>query len=378
MKIIFVGDCHLSRTLPWSKKTDTSSDRLEDFKRFVESINWDEYETIVLMGDVFDKPKPDAASISAFLHFLNRVNRRVYLVPGNHECISWRRKDYAPKIFHLWENVTVVTEPSSYLMRDGKTVLHFFPWMPEAALKTVLEEYTLEGLAEDKHIAVVHQTISGVSLNGMKLSSELLPSDFEGFDGVVSGHIHQQSDIEARSTHPWIHYTGSVVPVSFADPNGNTLSILDLKTLEWELIPNKAAPTFLKVKANDKEVFDEAFFESLGKKVDCDNPCYLDLMIQVSEDVEASVLLEKLESALDKEKSRHSNFRDYRVRFDIKESKEVSKEEATYEGTNKDLLAEYLSTVPEATVGCDSEYLLQIGEKILELGRSPADVLDFV
>jgi hypothetical protein len=200
MKIGIIGDAHFRESLAYA---DYISDRREgERKQILDFIveSFKDCDSIVFMGDNFDKPNPPSKVIKAFTEFVERFNgKQVFILAGNHE----KTPDGRTAVDYLKE----VKNPNWHIITDNIELFEnmaFVPYLYRQELKVDTHSqgssWIMEGLeAFPKNIKFifVHHAISDsltVSGQSTNLFNEIvLPRAKleEMFTRIVGGHIHK-------------------------------------------------------------------------------------------------------------------------------------------------------------------------------------------
>lgn len=141
----FTGDTHL-RPNTWAKHPDLHSDAYVSFTQIVDYCLENRLPLIIL-GDIFDKSRPDSLSVGRFLHAVSRMEEArlaVYAIEGNHD-----RADPPWFTLHPW-----VTPAGRFELGGRKFVGMPFQTAGE------LPEYISHLMSEDTEVDVLlaHQS----------------------------------------------------------------------------------------------------------------------------------------------------------------------------------------------------------------------------
>jgi exonuclease SbcD len=246
-KILACGDLHLGAGADYGREPGIRLTDQDIVLTQIARLAVDEdVDAVLIAGDVFDRPRPDPATLSVFDRFLDQLAEfDVLAITGNAGHDIRNAESYAAlELFSRWIDVhrmpavwngpgfavaTLPSVPVSRLVasRNGgdRGVIH-----RDAAeyLIQVVRDLRAEIPAGTPAILLLHWSISGASLpNGLPtdalnepvLSAEDL--DALGFDAVVAGHIHKPQMLVAHeadgSYASAALYVGSPMPLSFGE-----------------------------------------------------------------------------------------------------------------------------------------------------------------
>ena len=258
MKIITTSDWHLGNLFH-------GNDRLPEHRHFLQwllnQIEEQKPDALLVAGDVFDNGNPSAASQSTYYEFLADVTRKcpniqIVITAGNHDSASrleaprpllsrykveirgsvhrtWKKtpeggmwvNDYDDLIIPIknaeGEEVVVLAVP--YLRSDvvqnsnySQGVNHFLRELTQRAR----ELYPQRQL-----VMMAHMYAKGADIATKDASEKIVIGgqeevNMEGWsdhpDYLTCGHIHKRQHIWNTD---WARYTGSVLPMSFAEIN---------------------------------------------------------------------------------------------------------------------------------------------------------------
>ena len=241
MRIAHLSDLHLGRKLNDYSLINNQRKILE---QVVEKIDKKEIDLVLIAGDIYDSPVPDAEAVAVlneFLTGLKNLGKDVFMIAGNHD-----RGDYIEYGSDLFREMDIhVTgtwkgklECVDLLDRYGPLHVWCLPYLSPSIVNQYIEheedyvsDYTgavRYALAqgninfEERNLLVAHQYVDGVfvdvdgSEDYLAFGPEAVdPSVFDGFEYVALGHIHTAQSVY-RDT---IRYSGA--PLKF------TLSEID-------------------------------------------------------------------------------------------------------------------------------------------------------
>jgi exonuclease SbcD len=134
MKILHIGDLHLGRLF---HERSLIEDQRYILDQIISILGGEEYEALVVAGDVYDRsiPSPEAVSLwGAFLSGLrgNFPQLQVYIIPGNHD--SSERLAYASDLFgamgiHIGSDPRFCEEPLYLSGKNGRIAVFLLPFL---------------------------------------------------------------------------------------------------------------------------------------------------------------------------------------------------------------------------------------------------------
>lgn len=274
MKFLFISDTHFAVKLPHAKVAGDGydSDRIHDCERafwhLIRYADRENVEAAFILGDLFDVASPDMPTLKLVGMLLKCLaeHTTVYLLPGNHDAHDRRGELYSLGLFDVLGLRRIRVLGREWISFGGHATnptIAFFslPWIPDYDVAEVISEAGTLLYNADAHVALIHQTIDGV-YDRRRLSSPLKEAAFEGFDLVLSGHIHKPQELGN------VQYLGSPIPMSFNEADGldRGFWVLDGNTLELELRPITETPTWLtfEIDADDADEVEQWVTVAVG------------------------------------------------------------------------------------------------------------------
>lgn len=198
MGIAFASDLHLSE-ITWIKYPELRGDSYHSFGQIVKYCedNYSDIHSLVLGGDLFDKPLPDCKSVEVLVRGLNRLTKRgldLYASNGQHDGRTRPRwTDLCDKVIQLDDG-----SPDVPVQLNGKYKLLGIDNTSAARLEEILSQKP----SQPYDILVLHQAMEGVvHSRGWNFKKEWVP-DFVKL--VLMGDIHKPIDDGI------FHYAGSI------------------------------------------------------------------------------------------------------------------------------------------------------------------------
>ena len=265
MKIAHIADTHFGKDL--KKVNFADCDQPFWIDKFIEDIQKEQVEVVLLAGDIYDDKIQPIKAINLFGSFLEKLNDlgiTVFIVPGNHDQAD-----------RLAANSNILKKQQLYFASDlGRELLHkslplngtsevnfwLLPYVEPINVRRVLDQDDITSYDEavrellkvqplDKkavNILVAHQNVlAGATeriLNDHEVdigySGEVDYTAFADFDYVALGHIHGMQAI-GRDT---VRYAGAPLQYDFSEEGSKKGYLLlevngkdDIKITEKEL-----------------------------------------------------------------------------------------------------------------------------------------------
>lgn len=254
MKIIATSDWHLGNMFH-------GNDRLKEHRHFLhwllQQMEEKQPDALLVAGDVFDNGNPSAAAQSAYYEFLAKVgerlpNMQVIVTAGNHDSAS---RLEAPRELLRRHNVEVRGVVKRYYdNEEGKWVTNFddlmiplrgkdgdevivlaVPYLRTDVVQNTsysagvnnfirtLTEMARERFPGHRLVMMAHMYAKGADIATKDASEKIVIGgqeevNMEGWDAhpdyMTCGHIHKRQHIWNTD---WARYSGSVLPMSFAE-----------------------------------------------------------------------------------------------------------------------------------------------------------------
>lgn len=238
MKIAVTGDLHFGdkrHSLFIDNQFVKIQETAELMDRFIEKLQDNKVDFIVLLGDIFDSKILDVQLVSRLIEWLNRLdslNIPIVIFPGNHESSAMKTSlDFIENI--SYQNIKYYNVPDSLEFRGHQ--LLFLPYWNEKIKKIYpTEQEFISTHISDKipNLAFAHLWLSGAFLNENSNEEWIEKKDLflNGIDYFVSGHIHKSQSFSIGNTI--IHYPGAPLYLDFGDNHKDekTFSIIDTET----------------------------------------------------------------------------------------------------------------------------------------------------
>ncbi len=233
MRLLHLADLHIGRRLHGYSLLEDQRQVLRQAARVVQDYRCD---TVLLAGDIYDKPSPSIEALELFNSFLTELSAigvPVYMISGNHDAAG--RISYLADLIRQGGIYTVPKfggRLQSYPVPDTDVTIHLMPFLRPTDVRRFYPELNI-ATYEDAvaavlryslidhnrvNVLVCHQFISGGSVcdseefavGGLDNVSAAL---FDGFDYVALGHLHRPQSC----TRPTMRYAGSPLKYSLSE-----------------------------------------------------------------------------------------------------------------------------------------------------------------
>jgi len=287
MRFMHLSDLHIGKRVH-------NFSMLEDQKYILNQIlgivDEEKVTSVIISGDVYDKPVPSAEAVTLFDEFLvalSEKNLNVFVISGNHdsperiafgEKLMRHQKVYLSPVYD--GNVRPVSIPDEY----GSVNVYMLPFIKPLHVRHFFEEevsnYT-EALSraissmniekEERNILVCHQFVTGalrseseeISVGGL---DNVDATVFEDFDYVALGHIHGPQNIGSEK----IRYCGTPLKYSFSEAeHKKSVTIVDMGekgNLSIHLRDLKPLRDLIKIKGLFDDITDQSFYRDLDRE----------------------------------------------------------------------------------------------------------------
>lgn len=247
MKILLFADPHWCETSSIIRGcSDEISDRLNNL---INSVNWIYKvakdtccESIVCLGDFFDKSSLSADEIFCLTKIKNTTKIPMNFIVGNHEISKHNTLNSSAHIFSMWDNCRVYDTPTF----DDKSNILYLPYICESD-RLPLSEYC--DRLNEHTIIFSHNDIKGIQMGKFVSQSGFDIDDIMTNCGMfINGHLHNGTKINDKIVN-----LGNLTGQNFSEDActySHNIMILDTSNLEYELIENPYAFNFYKFDVN--------------------------------------------------------------------------------------------------------------------------------
>jgi len=253
MKIIATSDWHLGNLFH-------GNDRLPEHKHFLvwllERLEEEQPDALLVAGDVFDNGNPSAAAQSAYYEFLADATKvcpdmQIVITAGNHDSanrleaprvlLARHRVEVRGNVHRVWnpETESWKTDMEDLMIpivgKDGdRMVVLAVPYLRSDVVQNAcysagvnlflrrLTERARELYPDCPLVMMAHMYAKGAEIATKDASEKIVVGGQEEVsleegehpDYLTCGHIHKRQRVWGTS---WARYTGSVLPMSFAE-----------------------------------------------------------------------------------------------------------------------------------------------------------------
>jgi len=175
--------------------TDRLLDQIKLWDRVREEAARRKVDSVIILGDLFDKSLVDAITLTATVEALAKMPCKVYILAGNHDAVSTRGERFTVEAFGKMGNDQVEyleTNPERpFQVRDW---LNFWPveYSPMERAKDLIGACRERAKKQSgSNVLLMHQSVLGCTHIGWICDDGLSPEEVcEGFDWVFTGHFH--------------------------------------------------------------------------------------------------------------------------------------------------------------------------------------------
>lgn len=262
-KILICGDVHFSQYSSILRERGKKySLRLENIIKSVnfveETARKNNIETIVYLGDFFDKPELNAEELTALQEIQWNINAWHLFLVGNHES-DRNSLEYASTqclkdkttftCFDIIDNI-------DFTVIGADTELVLIPYITEDNRKP-LQEYLNKSRNPQltKKIVLSHNDIKGIQYGKAISTTGFELNEIKQVSAYINGHIHNYGTF-GDSIHCNL---GNLTGQNFSEDAfkySHDIMILDVDTLESKLIENPYAFNFYKLEINSEKDID--------------------------------------------------------------------------------------------------------------------------
>lgn len=301
MRFLHLSDLHLGKRV---RGFSMLEDQKYILNQIVDIIDDENITSVIIAGDVYDKPIPSAEAVALFDDFLANLAKRslkVFVISGNHD--SPERIAFGERLMRYSQvymspvyngNVTPITIEDEY----GKINVYLLPFIKPIHVRHFFEEEKIENYTDaigcaishmnlnekERNILVSHQFVTGamrseseeISVGGL---DNVDVAVFEPFDYVALGHIHRPQKM-GKDT---IRYCGTPLKYSFSEADHKkSVTIVDflekgnVQIFTKELLPLR---DMIKLKGTFHELVTHDFY----KKLDAES--YVQITLLDEEDI---------------------------------------------------------------------------------------------
>lgn len=323
MKFIHLSDLHLGKRVNGYSMLEDQEYILNEIKAVITA---EAPDTVLIAGDVYDKPVPPAEAVRLFDDFLVQLSRlglKVFVISGNHdspERIAFGSRLMDASGIYLSPVYDGTVTPVSLHDAYGVVDVYMLPFIKPAhvrrfyeteteqiqsytdAMQTALSHLPLNHT--HRNVLITHQFVTGsvraeseeISVGG---SDNIDASVFAPFDYVALGHLHTPQNCgqtapttaaesseneQADATHdtelsadtqagaPRIRYCGTPLKYSFSEAKDRkSVTVIELYekgNLHIHTVPSKPLHDLVELKGTYDTVTARSFYEGTSWQED--------------------------------------------------------------------------------------------------------------
>mgnify|MGYP001025129718 CR=1 FL=1 len=285
MRFAHLSDLHLGKYL---NQYSLLEDQEYIMKQILRIIQEQDIETVLIAGDVYDRPVPPGEAVALFDDFLSRLagdQRKVFIISGNHdspERIAFASRliagsgVYLSPVFHGEIRPVRLEDsygPVNFYMLPFIRPVHARHYFPEEeihsytdAVRSAIAHMNVD--EKERNILLAHQFVTGASRSDSEDISvgglDNVDADvFDGFDYVALGHLHRAQNVGDQK----IRYCGTPLKYSFSEcRDEKTVSIVELREkgkLQVETVPLVPLRDMVEMEGKFQDVTVPSFYENV-------------------------------------------------------------------------------------------------------------------
>lgn len=281
MKFMHLSDLHLGKRV---NEFSMLEDQEYILKRILQIVDEEAVDSVLIAGDIYDKPVPSADAVQLcddFLYELSKRGLQVFVISGNHdspERIAFGSRLMNSSGIHLSPVYQGTVERICVEDAYGVVNVYMLPFVKPALVRRFypeVETYTqaVEAVVRDmrvqreqRNVIVAHQFVTGawrsdseeISIGGL---DNVDASVFEPFDYVALGHIHGSQKIG----RDMVRYCGTPLKYSFSEANHTkSVTIVTMKEkgeIAVDTVPLTPKHDLREIRGSYMEITAKSFYE---------------------------------------------------------------------------------------------------------------------
>lgn len=305
MKFMHLSDLHLGKRV---HEYSMIEDQDYILKQILKIIDEENIDTLLLAGDIYDKPIPPVEAVTLFDDFLFALARRkieVCVISGNHDSaerltFGSRLMDisgvrFAPTYEGKLYTVTLEDEfgKIDISMLPFIKPIHVKKYFPEEdiqnytdAVRTALKD---NGEHAPRRVLMTHQFVTGASLcesedivvGGL---DNVDAAVFDDFDYVALGHIHNPQNIKRET----LRYCGTPLKYSFSEADHEKsvtiVTMAEKGNVSVKTVPLIPKRDLVQIRGTYEELTRKSFYENTTYTED-----YIGITLTDEEDIPDAV-----------------------------------------------------------------------------------------
>jgi exonuclease SbcD len=240
MKFIHTSDWHLGRSFHHQSLIRDQAHLLDQLIQYIDHHR--DIDALIIAGDIYDRSVPPTSAIELLESVVDAVCRQfgvpIIMIPGNHDSavrLGFAASQMSGSGLHILSDIKSLTTPVLLTDKLGQKVA--FYGVPYVDPEFIRNHFNVEVKTHDEmyqfllqqieatfqpgiaNVLLAHCFVDGadesdserpLSLGGL---DKVRPSQFEAFDYVALGHLHQPQKRGSDS----VRYSGSLLKYSFSE-----------------------------------------------------------------------------------------------------------------------------------------------------------------
>lgn len=251
MKFLHISDLHIGRKI---YNYSLISNQENALNQIIELIEKESIKSVLISGDIYDKPVPSAEAVTLFDAFLTKLAKmelNIFIISGNHdspERIQFGNQLLQSQNIHILGKFQGKLEKTSLNDEFGKINIYMLPFVKNATFSSFFPDMKFHDISQaieylinisdinvsERNIILYHGFVlcnsnepetsdSELQLGGLQLVNADI---FEKFDYTALGHIHKPQWVRKNK----IRYSGSILKYSFSESQQQkSVTVIDLK-----------------------------------------------------------------------------------------------------------------------------------------------------
>ena len=232
LKLLHTADWHLGRRFPSFDEADRlplMRARLDAVRRILDLAEQYTVDAVLVAGDVFDDPSPDAQwwqGLCTCLEGREWNERPLILLPGNHDPLTaksiWAEDSPLRAAVPEWAHV--VERPNQEFVLGENAVLYASPCTSQAGSADLAMRLPAREPGDERiRVGMVHGRT--FEAEGYQTNFPISPeaASERGFDYLALGDLHAWKIV--RGTPPTV-YPGSPEPTAFGEPDSGDCAVV--------------------------------------------------------------------------------------------------------------------------------------------------------
>lgn len=279
-RALFTADVHCHNSLPYAVRDPETliSDRLQDTLSVLDQMGTYAREhdipDIFILGDLLDKRLVDAVTLKMVAAKLSGLNeeRRVRLVPGNHEAYDGQARHFALDVFREMDIWVASPGPDGDVGFQVKSADLQFVALPYGPTDRALEVIRMIGQGSDPQhtILLLHHSLKGGRVGEWVCPEGIDQEILHPFAAVLAGHFHTSQNL-----YDDVYYLGAPLQHNFGD-RGEERGF-------WDVTFDGGAMTKMELVPVTAPRFHELEFASCAPEFESPGPDYFRVRVVASE-----------------------------------------------------------------------------------------------